>query len=380
LQDAHGVRIAGNLEPVKYFVGWADLANGGTMTVHARRVAAVIRVKATALPGGALLAVGQSTQLIQEVRALTIRAFLWASLATLVLAVAGGAVVSLRFLRRVDAIERTGREIMDGDLSRRLPVRGTGDEFDRLAHNVNRMLDRIQSLMTGVIQVTNDIAHDLRTPVARLRQRLETARLKAKSMAEYETAVDQAMADTDAILRTFAALLRIAQIESGSRRAGFADLDLSGLFTAMVETYAAVAEDRGQAVSAMVEVDIVVRGDRDLLAQMLSNLIENALTHSPAGARIEIVLRRQEQGIVGIIADSGPGIPPEQREKVFQRFYRLDASRTTPGSGLGLSLVAAVAELHGIAIELGDNAPGLRVTMLFPHHEIAPGSRNPKTA
>ncbi|MCW5771758.1 MAG: HAMP domain-containing protein [Rhodospirillaceae bacterium] len=366
LQDSHGVRLAGNLGTVRYFVGWSDLANGAVMTVRARRVAAVLRVKAMPLPGGALLAVGQSTQLIQEVRALAIRAFAWSSVATLALAVAGGVLISLGFLRRVDAIERTGREIMDGDLGRRLPVRGAGDEFDRLAVSVNRMLDRIQSLMTGLVQVTNDIAHDLRTPVARLRQRLESARMKAKTTAEYETAVDQAMADTDAILRTFAAMLRIAQIESGSRRAGFAELDLSALFATMVETYAAVAEDRGQRIVAAVQTGISLRGDRDLLAQMLSNLIENALAHSGAGARIEIALRREAGGILGIVADNGPGIPAEEREKVFRRFYRLDASRTTPGSGLGLSLVAAVADLHGISVALDDNNPGLRVKLLFP--------------
>jgi len=274
--------------------------------------------------------------------------------------------VSLRFLRRVDAIERTGREIMEGNLTRRLPVRGTGDEFDRLSEGLNAMLERIQSLMEGVKQVSNDIAHDMRTPLARLRQRLEAARLPGKTADEQAASIDGAIADTDGLLRTFSALLRIAQIESGSRRAGFAEVDLSALFAAMVETYAAVAEDRGQHVSGTIAPGLAMRGDRELLTQVLANLIENALTHSPAGAQVTLTLERIDGRIVGCVADNGPGIPPAQREKAFRRFYRLDTSRTTPGSGLGLSLVAAISALHGIEITLGDNAPGLRVTLHFP--------------
>ncbi|MGH7002995.1 MAG: ATP-binding protein [Alphaproteobacteria bacterium] len=364
LQDPRGVRLAGNLQPARIFVGWSDLPHVAVRG-EARRVATHIRSKAMTLPDGVMLAVGQSTASIDEVHALVIRSFAWASLATLLLALGGGAAVSLRFLRRVDAIERTSREIMDGNLARRLPVRGTGDEFDRLSESLNRMLERIQSLMEGLTQVTNDIAHDLRTPLARLRQRLESARLRAKTAADYEAAIEQAMADTDAILRTFSALLRIAQIESGVRRAGFAEVDLSGLFTAMHDIYAAVAEDRGQNIALCVEPGIAVRGDRDLLTQMLANLIENALTHTPTGAKIALTLERRDGGATGIVADNGSGIPPALHDKVFRRFHRLDASRTTAGSGLGLSLVAAIADLHGIQIELGDNQPGLRVTLRF---------------
>ncbi len=364
LQDERGTQLAGNLGPVRYFVGWSNLPP--ELAAARPRRPAPLRVKAQPLARGALLVVGQSTARIGEVHDLVIRAFAWASILTLVLALAGGALVSLRFLRRVDAIERTGREIMEGNLARRLPVRGTGDEFDRLAEGLNAMLERIQSLMEGVKQVSNDVAHDLRTPLARLRQRLEAARLPGKSAAEQAAAIDGAIADTDGLLRTFSALLRIAQIESGSRRAGFADVDLSALFAGMVETYAAVAEDRGQRVSGTIAPGLTVRGDRELLTQVLSNLIENALTHSPAGAAVTLTLGRRDGRIVGCVADNGPGIPPDQREKVFRRFYRLDASRTTPGSGLGLSLVAAITALHGIEIELGDNAPGLRVTLRFP--------------
>ena len=365
LEDTSGTLLAGNFGPVGLFAGWSNLPHELAPKVPQRRPGS-IRAKGLRLSSGALLAVGQSTARIDEVHELVVRAFAWASLVTLALALAGSALVSLRFLRRVDAIERSSREIMDGNLARRLPVAGSGDEFDRLAVSLNLMLDRMQSLMEGMRQVSNDIAHDLRTPLARLRQRLESARLPGRGAADLEAALDSAVADTDALLRTFSALLRIAQIESGSRRAGFADVDLSALFAAMIETYAAVAEDRGQAVSGSVTPDITVRGDRELLTQILSNLVENALTHSPPGAAVTIELARHDGRIVGVVADNGPGIPPDQREKVFRRFYRLDASRSTPGSGLGLSLVAAIANLHGVAIELADNDPGLRVVLRFP--------------
>ncbi len=364
LQDGRGDQLAGNLGPVHYFVGWSSLP--ADLAAARPWPSAPIRVKSLPLAGGALLVVGQSTARVGEVHDLVIRAFAWASIVTLVLALAGGALVSLRFLRRVDAIERTGREIMEGNLARRLPVRGTGDEFDRLSEGLNAMLERIQSLMEGVKQVSNDVAHDLCTPLARLRQRLEAARLPGKTAADQTEAIDGAIADTDGLLRTFSALLRIAQIESGSRRAGFAEVDLSALFAAMLETYAAVAEDRGQRVTGSIAPGLTARGDRELLTQLVSNLVENALTHSPAGAKVTLTLERKEGRILGRVSDNGPGIPPEQRGKVFRRFYRLDASRTTPGSGLGLSLVAAIATLHGIELELGDNAPGLRITLRFP--------------
>jgi signal transduction histidine kinase len=224
----------------------------------------------------------------------------------------------------------------------------------------------VQALMESLRHVSNDIAHDLRTPLGRLRQRLEDARLRARSLEDYETAVDRAIADTDAILATFSALLRIAQIESGTRKASFSAVDLSGVFRSIADAYGAVAEDRGQILTAAVTPGVDVRGDRELLMQMLANLVENAIRHTPEGARIGIGLERGADGPVGIVSDTGPGIPPEARDKVFQRFYRLDRSRSTAGNGLGLSLVAAVAETHGIAITLADNQPGLEVRLRFP--------------
>jgi signal transduction histidine kinase len=228
------------------------------------------------------------------------------------------------------------------------------------------MLDRIQMLMDGLRQVSNDIAHDLRTPLTRLRQRLELARAKATTVADYQAAVDQALAETDEILDTFGALLRIAQIEAGTRRSAFTEVDLSGVLQTIVETYAAVAEDHQHGLASRIAEGVTVQGDRQLLTQMIANLVENALRHTPTGTRIEIELAEPSSAPVCVIRDNGPGIPEPERQKVFRRFYRLDSSRATPGSGLGLSLVAAVAELHRIAIEVGDNRPGLQVTLRFP--------------
>jgi signal transduction histidine kinase len=358
LQDAVGRRI-GNLPPFHPVAGWADIVLKERAGNAAPRRA---RGFGVALPGGGYLLVGRDLAQVDVLRDMITQAFLWAIGATIVLALIGGALVSMRFLARVDAIGRAAHEIMDGNLGRRLPVRSGGDEFDRLAVELNRMLDRMQQLLENLRQVSNDIAHDLRTPLTRLRQHLESARVNARSTEDYRAAVDQAIQDSEAVLSTFGAMLRIAQIEAGSRRANFAAIDLSELFEAMVETYAAVAEDAGQKLVGRIAPGVQIRGDRDLLTQMLANLVENALRHCPRGARIELLL----DGRVGVIADNGPGIPEAERDKVFRRFYRLEASRTTPGSGLGLSLVAAVAELHGIAIELGDNQPGMRVTLRFP--------------
>src|SRR5262249_12625998 len=199
------------------------------------------------------------------------------------------------------------------------------------------------------------MAHALRTPLSQLRQRLESARAKARTPAELTAAIDDAIGKTDEILRTFGALLRIAQIEAGARRAAFVEVDLSGMLHGMVETYAAVAEDLRHGLAGRIAAGFTMQGDRQLLMQMAANLLENALRHTPQGRSIEVALESTPQGAVCTIADDGPGIPPGERDKVFRRFYRLDTSRATPGSGLGLSLVAAIAELHHITVELGDN-------------------------
>jgi signal transduction histidine kinase len=268
-------------------------------------------------------------------------------------------------LRRVDAVNRTARAIMDGDLSQRIPVVGPRDELGGLAEGLNRMLARIEELMESLRHVSSDIAHDLRTPLGRMRQRLETCRMKTRSKAEYEAAIEAAIEDADGILKTFEAMLRIAQIEAGARRARFSPVNLSEVADNVAEAFGAVAEDEGKRLVATVEAGVAVTGDRELLTQMLANLTENALRHTPAGTRVDLCLERVNGEIRLTVSDTGPGIPPEERERVFRRFYQLDESRSTPGSGLGLSLVAAVAKLHNTTVLLEDNNPGLRVSVTF---------------
>jgi signal transduction histidine kinase len=318
-----------------------------------------------ALSNGWFLLVGQDTDQFTDFEDLILNVAAGSLATAFALALIGGLATSASMLRRVTAITDAGRDIMRGNLARRIALRGSSDEFDRLSANLNEMLDRIQMLMDGLRQVSNDIAHDMRTPLTRLRQRLELARTKATTVADYETAVDKAIAETDEILDTFGALLRIAQIEAGTRRAAFTDVDLSGVLQTIVETYAAVAEDHEHGLASRIADGVTVQGDRQLLTQMFANIVENGLRHTPAGTRIEIELAGASAPVC-TIRDNGPGIPEPERQKVFRRFYRLDSSRATPGSGLGLSLVAAVAELHRIVVEIGDNQPGLWVTLRFP--------------
>jgi signal transduction histidine kinase len=289
----------------------------------------------------------------------------WALLAFLVLTLAAGALLSSAFLRRVDAIARTAEAIIDGDLGSRVPLRGTNDNFDRLSATLNRMLDQIHLLMESLSQVSNDIAHALRTPLGRLRQRLEVARATSKANSKCTTTIDAALDETDNILDTFSALLRIAQIESGTRTAGFREIDLSKLFETVSEAFSAAAEDGGRTLTAKIAPSLNFWGDGDLISEMLANLLDNAIRHTPQGAHIEVSLVNDGSQLVATVADDGPGVPKSDRERIFRRFYRVEGSIRTAGTGLGLSLVAAVAELHGMKFCATDNKPGLRVTLIF---------------
>jgi signal transduction histidine kinase len=311
------------------------------------------------------LTVATDTYRVREAEEAIFRSFAWAAGATLLLGLAGGITLSHGFLRRVDEINRTTRVIMHGDLTERIRTTGTGDELDELGQNLNDMLDRLRDLMEGLKQVSNDIAHDLRTPLSRLKQHLEAAREEARSVEDYEEAIGLALRETDIALATFGALLRIAQIETGTRRANFIALDLSALVRDLAMTYDVVAEDLGETLVSSVESGLRIYGDRELLTQLFVNLVENALRHTPKGAHIRLSARKGSLGPIVEISDDGPGIPEAERANVFKRFYRLESSRSTPGSGLGLALVAAVVELHGAHIALGDNAPGLKVTVQF---------------
>jgi signal transduction histidine kinase len=315
------------------------------------------------LPDGSFLLVAQDANRLTDMQHAIVRAFVWAGALTLLLAVAGGVLIGSSFLRRIDAITRTSRAIMEGDLTARIPVRGTQDEIDQLISNLNAMLGRIQQLMDGLRQVSSDIAHDLRTPLGRLRQHLEDARERAKTTADYDAATEAAIAEADELLETFSALLRIAQVEAGAQKRGFSEVDLSALMRSIGEAYQPSAEDSGHTLHYRIEDGVRLVGDRQLLAQMITNLVENALRHTPAGSTVLLGLSRSAGGFTAEVADDGPGIPEAERGKVFDRFYRLDRSRSTAGSGLGLALVKAIAGLHGLSIELEDRKPGLGVVI-----------------
>lgn len=367
LVDPHGRRLAGNAPAAPTDIGWFEmpLSADPNGIGRAKDREHVIRGRAARTADGSMLLVGRDIWAGGQLREAIMVGFVVCLAATVALAVVLSLLTSLAGLRRIQSISRTSREIMTGDLDRRVPVSPRGDEFDSLAIQLNLMLDRIQTLMEDIGQVTNDVAHDLRTPLARLRQRLETARRKAASTAEYATATDAAIEETDAILDTFTAMLRIAQIESGTRRAGFTRLDLTALLESLVETYSAVAEDRGQSLIGSIEDRVSVVGDRELIEQLFVNLIENALTHTPSGTRIVVALHGSGPAIVASVADNGAGIPSEMHSRMFQRFMRMDAARSTPGSGIGLASVAAIARLHETDIQLQNNHPGLRVVLRF---------------
>ena len=368
LTDADGNRLAGNLPAMPKTVGWSDVAipDHGKSPKH-------FRVETEPLDKGFWLSAGDDLGPKAEVRRAFVDALGAALLAFLGLALLGGFLLSKAFLRRMQLMNRTIEAIINGNLGSRIPLRGIDDNFDRLSANLNRMLDRIQLLMESLSQVSNDIAHALRTPLGRLRQKLEAARARAGETTEYARTIDAALAETDTILDTFSALLRIAQIEAGTRTAGFRDIDLSELFEIVVEAYSVVAEDEGKSLSARVAPSLKVQGDRDLITEMLANLIDNAIRHTSPGTHIEVSLANRGSQLVAIVADDGPGVRQSERERIFRRFYRLEKSMSTPGNGLGLSLVTAVAELHGMELSASDNAPGLRMTLTMD--SILPGAQ-----
>jgi signal transduction histidine kinase len=319
--------------------------------------------------------VGRGTARLEETQALILRSLRWVIAGTLLLSLAGGVLLSYGALRRVEAINRTARAIMDGDLSQRIPVGRSDDEMNRLARNINAMLDRIDELMESLRQVVNDIAHDMRTPLGRLRQRLEAARGHDTTPEHYRETLDDAIQRIGEILDLFSALLRIAQIEAGARKANFTGVDLSDAARTIAEIYEPEAEEHGQIFAAQIAPDVTVRGDRDLLTQLLANLVENAIRHTPPGSHLDLRLDAPADDGAGgaeiTVSDDGPGIAAADREKVLRRFHRLESSRGTPGSGLGLSMVKAIADLHDAETALADNAPGqrppgLKVTVRFP--------------
>ena len=298
---------------------------------------------------------------------------LWSGLVALVVGVIGGAVMSRNLLRRVEQVNRTAERVMGGNLSDRVPLRGSRDEFDQLAANLNNMLDQIERLMAGMREVSDNIAHDLRTPLARLRARLELSLIGSNSTNGLEDgaqaeAVRAAIDEADRLLATFNALLNIAEAESGARRNEAEPLDLAQTARAAAELYEPVAEEKGCALKIDVEPGIMIRGDRHLLSQAVANLLDNALKYG--GGEVLLSAHQQDGRAALEVSDTGPGIPEEERDVVFDRFVRLEPSRSTPGNGLGLSLVRAVARLHNGTVALGEvdpgsGQPGLKVRLEF---------------
>lgn len=363
LQSRSGAKLAGNLDPMAPRLGAFDLSARGA---GPRAGARVVLGEGRRLPDGSYLFVGENVEPLARTRVRFLAAFGWIIGLTIAIGALGGFFVSRRFLKRIDAITDTCRAIVAGRFGERIPIHHSQAQLDRLSGAINNMLDRIATLLESLRQVSSDIAHDLRTPLTRLKQRLESARVRSSSIEQYERVVDDALRDCDEILAVFAALLRISQIESGAPLANFSSVDLSSLLGQVAEIFSPVAEDGGQTLTTELAPHLIVHADKTLLVQMFSNLVENAIRH--AGRHAVIAIRARDSGgeaLVQVI-DSGPGIPAAERERVFGRLYRLERSRRTPGNGLGLALVAAIARLHQYTIALADAHPGLCVNVRIP--------------
>jgi signal transduction histidine kinase len=374
--DKDGKQLAGNLSavspqlwdslgPVEFF--YSRPAPGGVE----RRLAFANVFR---LPGGSRLIVGRDIEDRRELSRLIRSTMLWGLGVMALVGIGGGYWVSRRLLARIDNLSATTRTIMAGDLSGRLPVSGSGDELDRLSQSLNSMLSRIEQLMAGLREVSDNIAHDLKTPLNRLRNRVEEALREPYDENVYRETLERTIEEADGLIKTFNALLSIARLEAGAAGDNRDRLDLSALVSDVAELYEPVAEERGITLKAQAEGPIAVRGDRQLLGQAITNLIDNALKYGAPQAQggngwapeVDIRAEVRDGTAEIVVADRGPGVPESERERVLGRFVRLEESRSEPGSGLGLSLVAAVARLHGGALRLEDNEPGLRVVLSLP--------------
>ncbi len=376
LADSSLHRVAGNLPK------WPDTvpAQPGiyTVTLDLGGKPTESRVVRAALPGGYNLLVGRD---VARFAPLT-RHFwtgLGGALAVLsIVGVLGGVLIRQAILARINSIRQTVLAIVQGDLSHRLPTRRSGDELDTLSHTINGMLDQIEQLVHGIRDVSNSIAHDLRTPLAELRSRLEELSLTRPTSEETFAEIDAAVADVDRVIRIFNALLRLAEIDTGMRRSGFVQVNANELAAEVVEFYVPAAEVKDVTLSFASSGPVLVSGDPTLLAQAVGNLIDNALKYAGERGSVRVEVQTRADGAVAIsVADDGPGIPDSEKPKVTQRFYRGDVSRGTPGVGLGLSLVQAVAKLHGGTLELADNHPGLRARMIIEPGALLAGRPRP---
>lgn len=360
LKDAEGKVLASNIVNVALSPGWSTVPASelGVETDYPYRIF-------EGQAGRYRLAVGLTNADLDDFREIVLGAFGWAALFTLLATIAVGAMLAARVQKRLSLAEAAAARVAQGDLTARLPVSGRGDDLDRISTAINFSLVRLESSVEAMRQVSADIAHDLRTPLNRLRIRIETAADKLEKGQSVDEDLAEAIADSDRINETFAALLRIAQIESGARRESFAPLDLAALMRDVVDVYAEVAEDAGHRLRPEAWTTAWIRGDRELLTQCFANLIENAIRHCQSGTEITCAVEVAAGQVTAMVSDTGLGIPPGEHEKVLRRLYRLEKSRTTEGTGLGLALVKAVADLHGAKLELSDASPGLRVRLNF---------------
>jgi signal transduction histidine kinase len=375
-----GQAIAGNVGSLAPGVmatsGWSETAYRRIEDQDDRDHRALVRV--TELDNGFRLLIGRDLAERRRLFGIVAKAAQWSILIVVVLGLGGGIFVARRVLTRIDAMTGTAQRIMRGDLSERLTVGRSGDELDRLAENLNAMLERIEALMAGLKEVSDNIAHDLKTPLTRLRNRAEEALAKSGSEAEYRAALERTIEESDGLIRTFNALLIIARAESGQARGNMDDFDAADVANGIHELYEPLAEDDGMSLKVRAE-PASVHGNRELISQALANLVENAIKYGkPAqaagtvvsmdGRQILIEARREGDHVLLSVTDHGPGIPEGDRKHAVERFVRLEASRTLPGSGLGLSLASAVATLHGGELRLGDAHPGLIATLVLPAH------------
>jgi signal transduction histidine kinase len=361
LRDTSGNILAGNMQGVALPTGWSTVAAEqiGIVTDYPYRLYA-------GKAGDYELIVGLSNADLDDLQEIVLSAFGWAALIALIATLSLGAFLAMRVQQQLSHAETAMLRIAQGDLTARLPVTGRGDDLDRISIAINASLARLASLVEAMRQVSADVAHELRTPLNRLRIKIETAAEKAAVGAPVEDELAAALAESETINQTFSALLRIAQIEGGARRDNFTAVDLAIVMGNLGEIYADVAEDAGMELHCLTDGPAEVFGDRELLTQAFANLIENAIRHCPQGTRIKCQVVASNGHVAASVADNGSGILPEERELVLRRLYRLEKSRTTQGSGLGLSLVKAVADLHGAELCLSDAAPGLFVCLVLP--------------
>jgi len=368
ITDPAGHRVAGDLPEQAYAEGFATLRFQPAPTSDADDVVRM-RVLTSRMSDGATLSIGEDLERSRQLQAAFLRTFILTSGAALFIALAVGLSYVTRILRRIEVIAGTADAVSaSGEMGLRAPVRPPErrDDIDQLAMAMNRMLDEIQRLVVSVRQVSDDVAHDLRTPLAHLRQRVEVALAGPPDVDAYRAALEGAVEKIDDVLTTFEALLRIGQLEAGANLALFQPLDVSDVARQVVEAYRPSAEDADHVLELHAPRPEWIAGEKSLVTQMLANFVENALIHTPTGSTLEIRVEPLGTAVRLTVEDDGPGVSDGERDQIFRRFYRVDRSRTTPGSGLGLSLAAAVAHAHGAEIRAEDAGPGLRIVVDFP--------------